>query len=281
MASATARQPTSRLTAMNPYRFTPGDAPVLMSIPHVGTAIPAAIEARMSPRALARPDTDWHLDRLYDFANELGIPTLQAVWSRYVVDLNRPPDDAPLYPGQSGTGLMPLEDFHGAPLYESGQEPDDAEKLERLQTYWLPYHQRLERELASIHKKHGIAILFECHSIVNEVPRLFDGTLPDFNLGTAAGGACDVGLRFNLAEALSEDERYRLVVDGRFKGGFITRHYGDPDNRINAFQLELSIATYGQQEAPWAYLPEKAADVRSGLRRMLEAALAWAAKQSS
>ena len=266
---------------MNPYRFTPykfvpGDAPVLMSIPHVGTAIPAAIEARMTERALARPDTDWHLDRLYDFANELGIPSLQAVWSRYVVDLNRPPDDAPLYPSRTSTGLIPAHDFAGAPLYRPGEEPGDEERLERLQICWLPYHQRLERELASIHRKHGIAILFDCHSIVSEVPRLFDGTLPDFNLGTAAGGACDAVLRLQLAEALGEDERYSLVVDGRFKGGFITRQYGDPENRIDAFQLELSMATYCEEQAPWNYVPEMAERVRPALRRMLEAALDWA-----
>ena len=260
---------------MNPYRFTPGDAPLLMSIPHAGTAIPAAIEARMTERALARPDTDWHLDRLYDFANELGIPTLQAVWSRYVVDLNRPPDDAPLYPGQVSTGLIPELDFAGDPLYRDREAPDDEEKVERLRACWLPYHQRLERELASIHRKHGIAILFDCHSIVSEVPRLFEGTLPDFNLGSAAGGACDAGLRLQLAEALGEDETYSLVVDGRFKGGFITRQYGDPDNRIHAFQLELSMATYCGEQAPWHYLPDKADEVRPSLRRMLEAALAW------
>ena len=266
---------------MNPYRFTPyrfvpGDAPLLMSIPHVGTAIPAPIEARMTDRALMRPDTDWHLDRLYDFANELGIPTLQAVWSRYVADLNRPPDDAPLYPGQLSTGLVPEHDFAGNPLYREGEAPGDEERAERLRTVWLPYHQRLERELASIHRRHGVAILFDCHSILSEVPRLFEGKLPDFNLGTAAGGACDAGLRLQLAEALGDYGEDRLVVDGRFKGGFITRQYGDPDNRIHAFQLELSMATYCEEAAPWGYLPDRAAAVRPALRAMLETALAWA-----
>ncbi len=258
------------------WRFVPGDAPLLMSIPHAGTAIPAAIEARMTEHGRARPDTDWHLDRLYDFAHELGIPCLQAVWSRYVVDLNRPPDDAPLYPGRASTGLFPAEDFSGHPLYRPDAAPDAEEKAARLQDFWLPYHQRLERELASIHRRHGIAILFDCHSILSQVPRLFEGTLPDFSLGTAAGGACDAGLRLCLAEALGEDECYSLVVDGRFKGGFITRRYGDPDNRIHAFQLELSMATYCAETPPWHYLPERAAQVRPALRRMLEAALAWA-----
>lgn len=265
---------------IGPFRYLSGDAPLLMSIPHVGTAIPSPIEARMTDRGRARPDTDWHLDRLYDFAAELGIPVLQSVWSRYVVDLNRPPDNTPLYPGQVSTGLVPVEDFEGRPLYQDGEAPDEEEVQERLVTYWLPYHQRLERELAAISKKHGMAILFDCHSIVNVVPRLFEGTLPDFNLGTAAGGACDLGLRHRLAEALSEDERYSLVVDGRFKGGFITRNYGDPDERLHAFQLELSISTYGQQDAPWAYLPENAAEVRPSLRRMLETALAWAEEKA-
>lgn len=261
---------------MNPYRFTPGNGPVLMSIPHVGTAIPAAVEARMTERALMRPDTDWHLDRLYDFANELGIPTLQAVWSRYVADLNRPPDDTPLYPGRASTGLIPEQDFAGDPLYLPGETPDAEERAERLRTCWLPYHQRLERELASIHRRHGIAILFDCHSILSEVPRLFEGRLPDFNLGSAAGGACDARLRLQLAEALGDHGEDRLVVDGRFKGGFITRQYGDPDNRIHAFQLELSMATYCDERPPWNYAPEKAAEVRPALRAMLEAALDWA-----
>ena len=265
---------------MNPYRFTPGDAPLLMSIPHVGTAIPAAVEARMTGRALMRPDTDWHLDRLYDFANELGIPTLQAVWSRYLVDLNRPPDDAPLYPGRLSTGLIPEFDFAGDPLYRDGEAPGTEERAERLRACWLPYHQRLERELASIHRKHGIAILFDCHSILSEVPRLFEGRLPDFNLGSAAGGACDAGLRLELAEALGDFGEDRLVVDGRFKGGFITRQYGDPENRIHAFQLELSMATYCEEAAPWSYVPDKAAGVRPALRAMLEAALAWARERS-
>ena len=259
-----------------PYSFVPGDAPLLMSIPHAGTAIPAAIEGRMTERALMRPDTDWHLYRLYDFANELGIPTLQAVWSRYVVDLNRPPDDAPLYPGRPSTGVVPEQDFAGNPLYRPGREPDEEECAERLAAFWLPYHQRLERELASIHRKHGIALLFDCHSILSEVPRLFDGTLPDFNLGTAAGGACHPGLRLHLAEILGDHGEDRLVVDGRFKGGFITRRYGDPDNRIHAFQLELSMATYCEEQPPWNYAPDKAAAVRPALRAMLEAALAWA-----
>lgn len=265
---------------MGDYRFLAGDAPVLMSIPHVGTAIPAPIEARMTAEGVARGDTDWHLDRLYDFAAELGIPVLQAVWSRYVVDLNRPPDDTPLYPGQVSTGLVPRLDFDGAPLYRDGAEPDDAEVEERLHTYWLPYHQRLERELANISKRHGRAILFDCHSIVSQVPRLFDGKLPDFNLGTAGGNACNADLCAWLADALREDDRYSLAVDGRFKGGFITRNYGAPEERIDAFQLELSIATYGQQEAPYAYLPEKAAEVRPSLRRMLQAALDWATEQA-
>ena len=266
---------------MNPYRFTPykfapGDAPLLMSIPHVGTAIPAAVEARMTERALMRPDTDWHLDRLYDFADQLGIPTLQAVWSRYVVDLNRPPDDAPLYAGRPSTGLFTEQDFAGNPIYHPGAEPGDEERADRLRTCWLPYHQRLEGELASIHRKHGIAILFDCHSILSEVPRLFEGKLPDFNLGTAHGGACHPDLRLQLAEALGSYGEERLVVDGRFTGGFITRQYGDPDNRIHSFQLELSMATYCGELPPWNYAPDKAADVQPALRAMLEAALTWA-----
>lgn len=264
---------------MGDYRFLAGDAPLLMSIPHVGTAIPAAVEGRLTARGLARPDTDWHLDRLYDFAAELGIPVLQAVWSRYVVDLNRPPDDTPLYPGQVSTGVVPRFDFDGTPLYREGAEPDAAEIDDRLRTYWLPYHERLERELAGIVKRHGRALLFDCHSIVSRVPRLFDGRLPDFNLGTAGGTSCNADLCARLADALREDDRYSLAVDGRFKGGFITRHYGAPEERIDAFQLELSIATYGQEGPPYAYLPEKAAEVRPSLRRMLQAALDWAAEQ--
>ncbi len=192
------------------------------------------------------------------------------------MDLNRPPDDAPPYPGRPSTGLLPQQDFAGNPLYLPGAEPDGEERADRLRTCWLPYHQRLERELVSIHRKHGIAILFDCHSILSEVPRLFEGKLPDFNLGTAHGAACHPGLRLRLAEALGSYGEDRLAVDGRFTGGFITRKYGDPDKGIHAFQLELSMATYCGELPPWNYEPDKATDVRPALRAMLEAALTWA-----
>jgi len=261
---------------MDIFTLEQGTAPLLVSLPHDGSAIPDDIAARMHPRARQAPDTDWHVGRLYAFARELGASIIRPYWSRYVVDLNRPPDGHSLYPGQRGTGLVPEVMFDDRPIYLDGQAPDAAEVAARVDAYWRPYHAALEQELARLRGEHGRAVLWEGHSIRSEVPMLFDGRLPDFNLGTAAGASCRPVLHDALEAVLAGQDAYSHVVDGRFKGGYITRHYGDPDAGIDAVQLELAQLNYMDEDS-FQYLPDHAAPVQALIRKLLEACLAQAA----
>ena len=249
-----------------------GDAPLLLSLPHDGSLIPPALAQRMVPAARRAPDTDWHVSRLYAFARELGASILVPRHSRYVVDLNRPEDDVSLYPGQNTTGLCPIVQFSGEPVYLEGQGPDAAEVAARVDTYWRPYHQSLQSELARIHARHGRAVLWEGHSIRGEVPFLFEGRLPDLNLGTAAGASCSPVLQSRLEAVLAAQDEYDWVANGRFKGGHITRHYGDPGNGIDAVQLEISQRNY-MDETSFDWDEGKAARLQRVLRALLEAAL--------
>ena len=258
---------------MHSFQLTRGARPLLVSMPHVGLALPPGLVEQLTPEARLLPDTDWHLDRLYQFAGDLGVSVIIPRFSRYVIDLNRPADDTPLYPGAEGTGLIPLQTFSGQPLYLPGCVPDDSSQ--RLRDYWQPYHTAVREELARLAALAGTAVLFEAHSICSTVPRLFDGRLPDLNLGTASGQSCAPELRDRASAALREQGDYSVVVDGRFKGGYLTREYGRPDQGIHALQLELSQATYMQEESPFTYLPELAAGVQPVLRHLLETILAW------
>ncbi len=250
-----------------------GSAPLLISIPHIGTSIPAEIRGQLTGVADVLQDTDWHLDRLYEFVGELGASVLQARVSRYAVDLNRPPDDESLYPGQTTTGLCPTETFHGEPLYPEGRGIDAAERSRRLQTYWQPYHAALRAELDRLRALHGVALLWDAHSIASVVPRLFDGRLPDFNFGTGGGRTCAPSLVERVLDAAREHS-FSQVLNGRFKGGYITRHYGAPVHGIHALQLEMCQCLYMRETAPFEYLPDTAAGVQLALRGMLTAALA-------
>ena len=236
-------------------------------MPHTGTFVPDWLKERLTPLALGLPDTDWHLERLYDFVDELGASVLVATHSRYVVDLNRPPDNANLYPGQDTTPLVPLDTFHKEPLYREGAEPDAAEVEERIAKYWRPYHARLAEELARLRQTHGYALLWDAHSIFSEVPRFFSGKLTDFNLGTADGRSCAPGIGEALLQKVSG---YGAVLNGRFKGGYITRRYGEPANGVHAVQLELSEATYMNETAPFEYRQDLARGVRMQLRALIE-----------
>lgn len=260
---------------MDPYRFRAGASPLLVSIPHLGTELPEAIAARLSPAARALPDTDWHLDRLYDFLDELDASVLQASYSRYVIDLNRPPDDESLYPGRTTTGLVPLETFFGEPVYRAGAQPGPDEVASRREQYWQPYHARLQRTLDELRARHGFALLWDAHSIRSTVPRLFDGRLPDFNLGTADGRSCAQALSARLHAIAADATGFTSVLDGRFKGGYITRRYGRPDEGVHAVQLELSMAAYMDDGPPYAFQEARAAVVRPHLRAMLQAMLAF------
>jgi N-formylglutamate deformylase len=258
---------------MELYRFRAGRTPLLVSMPHTGTHVPEWLAPRLTRAAKALPDTDWHLEPLYDFLDELGASVLVATHSRYVVDLNRPPDDANLYPGQDTTGVVPLDTFHKEPIYLPGFPPSEAEKNSRLEEYWKPYHAKLAAELARLKRQYGCALLWDAHSILSVLPRFFAGKLPDFNLGTADGKSCAAGLGESLLEKISE---YSKVLNGRFKGGYITRTYGNPANKVHAVQLELSEAIYMEEKAPFRFRDEMARKVRPYLRKLLDEMLGFA-----
>ncbi|GAA0888231.1 N-formylglutamate deformylase [Rhodanobacter soli] len=259
---------------MSMYTLQRGHAPLLISLPHDGSFIPDDIAARMQPAARRAPDTDWHVGRLYEpLAQALGASVLKPKASRYVVDLNRPADGHALYPGQRETGLVPAIGFDGEPLYRGGSEPDGAEIQRRINDYWRPYHQAIAQELARLCAEHGRAVLWEGHSIRSRVPMLFEGRLPDFNLGTAAGASCDPALQARLQACLESQSRFSFAVNGRFKGGYITRHYGTPATGVQAVQLELAQLNYMDEES-FAYDEAKAPAVQDLIGRMLQACLA-------
>jgi N-formylglutamate deformylase len=259
---------------MDTFTLHRGTAPLLVSVPHDGTLVPDDIAARLTDEARRVPDTDWHIARLYAFARELGASMIVPAYSRYVVDLNRSEDDVSLYPGQNTTGLCPLVRFTGDPVYRDGMEPDEAEVRDRVDRYWRPYHAALQAELARLHAAHGRVLLWEGHSIKGELPFLFEGRLPDFNLGTAGGASCAPALQARLERVLSAHaKQHDFVVNGRFKGGHITRHYGDPGNGVDAVQLETSQRVY-MDEDTFAYDEGKAANAQRVIRELLEAALA-------
>ena len=255
-----------------------GHAPLLISMPHLGTTIPAELQRTYVPRALATEDTDWHLDRLYDFVTELGASVLMPQVSRYVIDLNRPPDDAPMYPGASNTELCPTRFFNGDPLYQPGVEPDAAERLRRRDVYWQPYHQALATELQRLQTVHGYALLWDAHSIRSQIPWLFEGRLPGLNLGTANGASADVAIADALVQACSGQSAVSHVLNGRFKGGYITRRYGAPAQGVHAVQLEMCQDLYMQEHSPYAFDAERAAAIRPLLRTLLDTALHSCAK---
>lgn len=258
------------------FRFRQGTRPLLISMPHVGTHVPPALEARFTPEARQVHDTDWHLERLYDFADALGASVLVATHSRYVVDLNRPPDNRNLYPGQDTTGLCPLDTFDKTPVYATGELPDEAEILARRDAIWQPYHQQLRAELSRLKAAHGTVVLWDAHSIRSVLPRFFEGRLPDLNLGTANGASCDLELAQKLLGIGEAASTYQAVLNGRFKGGHITRQYGRPTDGVHAVQLEMTQCAYMQESMPFDYLPEQATRVQPHLRAMLEAALHFA-----
>lgn len=260
-----------------------GQAPLVLSLPHVGTAIPEDIEARLVSPWLARKDADWWIDQLYDFAGELDATIVRAHWSRTVIDLNRDPTGVSLYPGQATTGLCPVETFDGEPLYRRGEEPDAEEIEVRKATFYQPYHQALAEEISRLQNWHKQVVVYDCHSIRSAIPRLFAGELPVFNLGTNSGASADPELVDRVADVIANSGRSH-VVNGRFKGGYITRHYGQPEKGVHALQMELACRGYIPEalgpvsEASWpvAYDPVFAAPTRETLLSVLTACLVFA-----
>jgi N-formylglutamate deformylase len=257
------------------FRFKAGTLPMLLSMPHVGTDIPDEIADTLAPCARALADTDWHLARLYDFAESLGVSTLAARWSRYVIDLNRPPEDTNLYPGMDTTGLCPVDTFGRESLYLPGAEPGPVEVERRLERYWRPYHEQLRAELDRLLALHGRVLLWDAHSIASRVPRFFEGRLPDLNFGTAEGKSCDPGMEQAIVGVARAHGQFSIAVNGRFKGGYITRHYGAPQHKVHAIQLEMCQCLYMDESPPFAWQPEAAAAIQPLLAQMIGAGLEW------
>jgi N-formylglutamate deformylase len=257
------------------FHLKPGTTPLLVSLPHCGEMIPDDLRGRYAARAFEVEDTDWHLHRLYAFAGALGASVLQPRASRYVIDLNRPPDNAPMYPGSNNTELCPTRFFTGDALYLEGRAPTGAEIAQRTAQWWQPYHGALESELARLRARHGHVVLFDGHSIKSELPWLFEGKLPALNLGTVDGASCAPSLRNALSDVLARQQRYSQVVDGRFKGGYITRHYGKPALGVHAIQLEMTWECYMDETPPWTYRPDRAAEVTPLLQDLLRTMRDW------
>jgi N-formylglutamate deformylase len=249
-----------------------GTLPLLVSLPHNGSEIPNDIRPLLKPFAQTAPDTDWFVDRLYTFAISMGASVLKPRYSRYVIDLNRSPDDQSLYPGQNTTGLCPLTAFTGEPIYLDGKQPDQNAIVNRRAYYWQPYHRALQAELMRLKQRHGRVLLWEGHSIQPVLPFLFEGRLPDFNLGTASGASFPDELLAPVEQMLAGQSHYSWVSNGRFKGGYNTRHYADPLERIYAFQLELSQSVY-MDESMTAFDAEKAAPAQAIIEQMMRVAL--------
>ena len=262
------------------FRFRAGTTPLIVSIPHCGTEIPPELASRMTEAGRGVPDTDWHLERLYDFAADLGASVLSARLSRFVIDLNRDPEGKPLYPGADNTELCPSSTFDREPIWQDAGAPDAAEIALRRERYWRPYHAKLEETLAAVKARHGFALLFDAHSIRSRVPRFFEGRLPDFNLGTGDGITADPALTESLKAICRAAPGFTTALNGRFKGGFITRRYGRPSEGVQAVQLEMAQIVYMDESPPWTYRDVLAAEVRPTLRKLLETFAAYRFERS-
>ena len=258
------------------------DAPLVVSIPHAGTEIPAALEPRLVSPWLARKDADWWLEQLYDFAGDLGATVVRTGVSRTVIDVNRDPSGVSLYPGQATTGLCPTDTFDGEPLYRPGQDPDAAEIGARRERFFDPYHAALRGELDRLVARHGKVVLYDAHSIRSRAPRLFDGELPQFNVGTNSGGSCAPALTAAV-EAACDATGLSRVTNGRFKGGWITRHYGWPERGVHAVQMELACRGYIDEPPvlapdnwPTPFQTPRAASLQAALADVLKACIAFA-----
>ena len=254
------------------FHYKSGNKPLLISMPHNASLIPEDVISMMTGEGRSSSDTDWFVERLYDFAGDLGVHTVKPEWSRYYIDLNRDPSGNELYRGADNTELCPTSDFASKPIYLPGSEPEQQQVEHRLEQAWKPYHQCIEDTLSDMVQEFGYAILFDAHSIRSQVPRFFEGHLPDFNYGNREGKSCSESL-LHCIESL-DYRPWSKVINGRFKGGYITSHYGDPDNGIHAIQLELSQVTYlDETDMSWDDL--KANKVKFQLQMVIETLLEW------
>ena len=252
-----------------------GASPLILSFPHSGTHMPQDIAKTLAPSSKALEDTDWHVPRLYDFAKALDVTWIEARVSRYVIDLNRDPGGASLYPGQTTTALCPLESFAGETLWQQGLAPDEAEIARRKTHFFAPYHDALAAQITRVKARHGFAILYDCHSIRGVVPGLFEGELPTLNLGTNKGQSCAEGLQ-KMVETVMAKGPFSQVSNGRFRGGWITRHYGRPHENVHALQMELAQRAYMDESPPWRWNAAPATRLQETLGAIVDSILEWA-----
>jgi len=255
------------------------DSPVIVNVPHAGILLPEAWKPLLTAEARRLPDTDWNVEKLYAaFAAGLGVTLMWASHSRIVVDLNRDPSGDALYPGASNTAICPTRTFHDEPIYQAGMAPDANQIAQRVSQYWYPYHAQLAVEIERIRARHGYCILLDGHSIVSEAPRFFSGRLPDLNLGTADGASCDPSLADCAFMVLAGARGFTAVHNGRFKGGYITRHYGQPAEGMHALQLEMAQSCYMDETIhswPVVYDSDRSALLRKTLQTLIQTLLAW------
>ena len=253
---------------MTPVIVAEGDGPVVLGMPHGGTDIPAALAARLNEQGRATAATDWWIERLYDGLLP-GATTVRATFSRYVIDANRDPTGASLYPGQNTTGVCPTTTFDGDPIYRAGQEPSDPEIADRAAAFHTPYHAALAAQIERARARFGVAVLYDCHSIRSHIPYLFDGELPVFNIGTNGGVTCHPAVETAVVDVCARADGYAHVLNGRFTGGWTTRRYGQPDAGMHAIQMEMGQRAYMDETPPWTYRPDRAAKVRVHLKEIL------------
>ena len=254
---------------MEAFSFSAGETPLLVSMPHSGLALTPQVQSGLTEKALTLPDTDWHVPEVYSFLGELGVGRISANYSRYVIDLNRPLDDAPLYASKT-TGLFPSILFDESPVFKPACLPNKRHHQFCKENIWQPYHGKITEELECLKAKFGYAILFDAHSIAPETPMLFEGRLADFNFGNNNGEASSQKW-LQAASGVVPDGTYSRVSNGRFKGGYITRSFGNPKKNIHAIQLELSQACYlKNQSHPYSIDSNKLANLQAVLKQVIK-----------
>lgn len=253
---------------MMPVVVNEGSSPIVLGMPHVGQHLPDDIKARLNPLGQRIDDTDWWIDQLYD--GLLENPTVvKATFSRYVADANRAATDESLYPGQNSTGVCSPVTFDGEPIYLAGQEPNEVEISSRIANFHTPYHTALAEQIARVKAKHGVCVLYDCHSIRSNIPYLFDGELPVFNIGTNARSTCHEAIEQAVVDVCKSQSIYSFALNGRFKGGWTTRHYGQPSHGVHVIQMELGQRAYMDEAPPWNYRADLAEQVRPLLKTIL------------
>jgi len=252
---------------MKPVEVIIGDSPIVLGQPHGGTFVPENIGAQLNDRGKGLDDADWHIDRLYEGLSD-DLTVVRATFHRYVIDANRDPEGRSLYPGQNTTGLCPTTDFDGLPIWLEGKEPTAEDTEQRRVKFHAPYHAALSAEIMRVKARHGFAILYDCHSIRSDIPFLFEGRLPVFNTGTNDGETCSAEIEQVVTSACQGSEEFDHVLNGRFKGGWTTRHYGRPEFGVHAVQMEIAQRAYMEECAPWSYSDDKAAQIRPILSKI-------------